>query len=377
MVVPAPLYTLTCHAHGKPPLHRAKWSSRGLVSTSMLVGQSAFIPKKTSLAPTGWVIIWSGIHGRYDFLSFQALPPCTRRQASTTEGNTHPSTKAQTLHVYHIYIYICLHWGGLGGQCRHVWHTWSVRERFCRNCLRFNVMSRVMICICFIQLPSRRSRNHVLNPRLDACDLRWVVHPGEVLALSDPDVCAARSVASTKQYGSKTPAPPHTKQTRKVKCLKRQPGSPEHASYSFSFFSALPPNLEAGRSLRPRTSRGGSKPDCSTIPVQSTPGFPVLVVTVTGYLPLLVQQSSSSKGSSPGRTRPTLTRRPPPRRPLEGHSPGTTAATPGRWPRGGGVGSTGGGRQQGGKQQSSHELGRKQSSHKLSHSTSWRFSGPA
>ena len=22
--------------------------------------------------------------------------------------------------------HICLHWGGLGGQCRHIWHTWSV-----------------------------------------------------------------------------------------------------------------------------------------------------------------------------------------------------------------------------------------------------------
>ena len=28
----------------------------------------------------------------------------------------------QTLHVCHI----CLHWGGLRGQCRHIWHTWSV-----------------------------------------------------------------------------------------------------------------------------------------------------------------------------------------------------------------------------------------------------------
>ena len=28
----------------------------------------------------------------------------------------------QTLHVCHI----CLHWGGFGGQCRHIWHTWSV-----------------------------------------------------------------------------------------------------------------------------------------------------------------------------------------------------------------------------------------------------------
>ena len=28
----------------------------------------------------------------------------------------------QTLHVYHI----CPHWGGLEGQCRHIFHTWSV-----------------------------------------------------------------------------------------------------------------------------------------------------------------------------------------------------------------------------------------------------------
>ena len=29
---------------------------------------------------------------------------------------------SQTLHVWYIY----LHWGGLRGQCRHIWHTWSV-----------------------------------------------------------------------------------------------------------------------------------------------------------------------------------------------------------------------------------------------------------
>ena len=23
-------------------------------------------------------------------------------------------------------VYICLHWGGLRGQCRHIWHIWSV-----------------------------------------------------------------------------------------------------------------------------------------------------------------------------------------------------------------------------------------------------------
>ena len=32
------------------------------------------------------------------------------------------SHMSQTLHVWYIY----LHWGGLGGQCRHIWHTWSV-----------------------------------------------------------------------------------------------------------------------------------------------------------------------------------------------------------------------------------------------------------
>ena len=29
---------------------------------------------------------------------------------------------SQTLHVCHI----CLHWDGFGGQCSHIWHTWSV-----------------------------------------------------------------------------------------------------------------------------------------------------------------------------------------------------------------------------------------------------------
>ena len=29
---------------------------------------------------------------------------------------------SQTLHECHI----CLHWGGLRGQCRHIWHAWSV-----------------------------------------------------------------------------------------------------------------------------------------------------------------------------------------------------------------------------------------------------------
>ena len=29
---------------------------------------------------------------------------------------------SQTLHVCHV----CLHWDGFWGQCRHIWHTWSV-----------------------------------------------------------------------------------------------------------------------------------------------------------------------------------------------------------------------------------------------------------
>ena len=41
--------------------------------------------------------------------------PGTRRTGTKTY-------LAQTLHVCHI----CLHWGGLRGQCRHIWHTWSV-----------------------------------------------------------------------------------------------------------------------------------------------------------------------------------------------------------------------------------------------------------
>ena len=39
-------------------------------------------------------------------------------------------TYTQTLHVR----YICLHWGGLSGQCRHIWHTWSVWDiLFCHH----------------------------------------------------------------------------------------------------------------------------------------------------------------------------------------------------------------------------------------------------
>ena len=34
----------------------------------------------------------------------------------------HKTSNTQTLHVCHI----CLRWGGGGGQCRHILHTWSV-----------------------------------------------------------------------------------------------------------------------------------------------------------------------------------------------------------------------------------------------------------
>ena len=27
---------------------------------------------------------------------------------------------------YMIICDICVHWAGVGGQCRHIWHTWSV-----------------------------------------------------------------------------------------------------------------------------------------------------------------------------------------------------------------------------------------------------------
>ena len=41
---------------------------------------------------------------------------------------------SQTLHVCHI----CLHWGGLRGQCRHIWHKWSVWVLFVF----------VFVCLC-------------------------------------------------------------------------------------------------------------------------------------------------------------------------------------------------------------------------------------
>ena len=43
------------------------------------------------------------------------------------------SRKAQTSigrhSMYAIHCHTCLHWGGFGGQCRHIWYTWSVWDR--------------------------------------------------------------------------------------------------------------------------------------------------------------------------------------------------------------------------------------------------------
>ena len=43
----------------------------------------------------------------------------THRSRTGPDRSAHDS---QTLHVCHI----CLHWGALRGQCRQIWHTWSV-----------------------------------------------------------------------------------------------------------------------------------------------------------------------------------------------------------------------------------------------------------
>ena len=45
-----------------------------------------------------------------------------RSESDRRSGNRSCCWDFPTLHVCHIY----LHWGGLGGQCRHIWHTWSV-----------------------------------------------------------------------------------------------------------------------------------------------------------------------------------------------------------------------------------------------------------
>ena len=46
----------------------------------------------------------------------------------------------QTLHVCHI----CLHWGGLRGQCRHICHTWSVWVRLFNKKTRCLSLTRLL-----------------------------------------------------------------------------------------------------------------------------------------------------------------------------------------------------------------------------------------
>ena len=55
----------------------------------------------------------------------------------------------QTLHVCHIYAYIILHGGGLGGQCRHIWHTWSVCLMSPKQRINRWIMQLEAVDICF------------------------------------------------------------------------------------------------------------------------------------------------------------------------------------------------------------------------------------
>ena len=54
----------------------------------------------------------------------------------------------QTLHVCHI----CLHWGGLRGQCRHTWSIWDMFVEFlCACATAFFIASEpplFIICVC-------------------------------------------------------------------------------------------------------------------------------------------------------------------------------------------------------------------------------------
>ena len=48
--------------------------------------------------------------------------PAAHQLVASLVGRDYHNMISQTLHVCHV----CLHWGGFGGQCRHIWHTWSV-----------------------------------------------------------------------------------------------------------------------------------------------------------------------------------------------------------------------------------------------------------
>ena len=78
------------------------------------------LPSSTALpsANPGWLVphqSWAGPAERH---------PCDQNPSGRPAKTKTPDIIPQTLHVW--YIYICLHWGGLRGQCRHIWRTWSV-----------------------------------------------------------------------------------------------------------------------------------------------------------------------------------------------------------------------------------------------------------
>ena len=58
---------------------------------------------------------------------------------------------SHTLHVCHIiYAYIRGHWGGLGCQCRHIFHTLSVWV--------YNALLRDVGCVVFYRIVARAKR---------------------------------------------------------------------------------------------------------------------------------------------------------------------------------------------------------------------------
>ena len=88
------------------------------------------------------------------------------REVKVTDCRTILEYHTQTLHVCHI----CLHWGGLRGQCRHIWHTWSVWDIYAQTL-------HVMSYMTAPERPPRLNHHPIGRTSSHGVGVGWSTHP--------------------------------------------------------------------------------------------------------------------------------------------------------------------------------------------------------
>ena len=78
--------------------------------------------KLPSLKKKGRQVFQSLIRDR----DVERIEVCSKELLKHTTSNMDPTRFYKPMMLFPDTPNICLHWGGLGGECRHIWHTWSV-----------------------------------------------------------------------------------------------------------------------------------------------------------------------------------------------------------------------------------------------------------